>query len=170
MMTATGTTTAAFTITHARYVGAKIGADLRILNGLYGNPSLSDIDDYVEEAALLLRDGYLRTVDYGFRDSASNAWKLRLRYTATAGRYLLDSRPGTLPATAAVTGHAFCSYLIYSAKFHDLSPAGQATVLAALPIQRTTSDEPTARAGRFLTGHGYARNGIGVGRDVYIAS
>lgn len=37
-MTGTGTKTAAFTITHARYVGAKIGADLRLLNGLYGNP------------------------------------------------------------------------------------------------------------------------------------
>jgi hypothetical protein len=30
MMTATGTKTATFTITDARYVGAKVGADLRL--------------------------------------------------------------------------------------------------------------------------------------------
>ena len=40
MMTATATRTATFTITDARYVGAKVGADLRLLNILYGRPSL----------------------------------------------------------------------------------------------------------------------------------
>ena len=45
-MTGTATRTAAFTITHARYVGAKIGADLRLLNGLYGKPPLAWVDDF----------------------------------------------------------------------------------------------------------------------------
>ncbi len=66
-MTATATRTATFTITDARYVGAKIGTDLRLLNILYGRPSLESLADFAEEAALLLRDGYLGTVDYGFR-------------------------------------------------------------------------------------------------------
>jgi hypothetical protein len=79
MMTATATRTAAFTITDARYVGAKVGADLRLLNSLYGRPSLESIADFAEEAALLLRDGYLGTVDYGFQDTAVSSWKLRLR-------------------------------------------------------------------------------------------
>jgi Bacterial HORMA domain family 1 len=95
--TATATRTATFTITDARYVGAKVGADLRLLNILYGRPSLESIADFAEEAALLLRDRYLGTVDYGFRDTATNSWKLRLRYTATTGGHLLDDRPGTLP-------------------------------------------------------------------------
>ncbi len=42
-MTATATRTATFTITDARYVGAKVGADLRLLNILYGRPSLESI-------------------------------------------------------------------------------------------------------------------------------
>jgi hypothetical protein len=171
-MTATATRTAAFTITDARYVGAKIGADLRLLNGLYGRPVLARIDDFADEAAVLLRDGYLRTLDYGFRDETSNAWKLRLRYTATAGGYLVDSRPGSLPTSAAVAGHDFCSYLVYSAKFHDLNAPQQAAVLAALPVRRVTADEPTSRAGLLIgpAGHGYARNGVGVTRDIYLAS
>src|SRR6476660_3107406 len=87
-----------FTLTEARYVGAKVGADLRMLHNLYGKPSLADIDNYVEEIALLLRDGYLNTVDFGFRENSGNAWKLRLRYTATSGGYLTDGRPGSFPA------------------------------------------------------------------------
>jgi Bacterial HORMA domain family 1 len=169
-MAGTGTRTAEFTITDARYVGAKIGADLRLLNSLYGRPALASIDNYVEEAALLLRDGYLRTVDYGYRDGTSNAWKLRLRYTATAGGYLLDSRPGSLPTTAAVAGYDFYSYLTYSAAFHGLSVVKRVAVLERLPVQRANGDEPAAGAGSFLAGHGYARNGVGVTRDIYLAS
>jgi hypothetical protein len=168
-MTATGTRTAAFTITDARYVGAKIGANLRLLNALYGRPDLASIDNFVEEAALLLRDGYLRAVDYGFRDDTVNAWKLRLRYTATAGGALLDSRPGSLPTTAAVAGREFCSYLTYSAAYHALSAGQQGAVRARLPVERVTADEPTTGAGHVLAGHGYARNGIGVSREIYIA-
>lgn len=167
-MTGTGTRTAAFTITHARYVGAKIGADLRLLNGLYGRPSLARIDDYAEEAALLLRDGYLRTVDYGFKDD-QNAWKLRLRYTATTGGYLADDRPGKLPATVGIAGYGFCSYLTYSTTFDALAPAGKASVLEALPVLRAGADEPTTGAGSLTSGHGYARNGAGVSRDVFTA-
>lgn len=169
-MTAIGTRTADFTITDARYVGAKIGADLRMLNGLYGRPDLENIDKFVEEAALLLRDGYLRTVDYGFREGARNAWKLRLRYTATAGGQLLDSRPGSLPTTAAVAGYGFHSYLTYSAAFNDLSALRRAAVLERLPVQRVSADEPVIGTGRFTAGHGYAHNGIGVIRDIYVAS
>ncbi len=169
-MAGTGTRTADFTITDARYVGARIGADLRLLNNLYGLPALASIDNFVDEAALLLRDRYLRTVDYGFRDDTSDAWKLRLRYTATAGGHLLDSRPGALPTTAAVAGYGFCSYLTYSAAFQDLSALKRAAVLDELPVQRVDADEPATGAGRFLAGHGYARNGVGVTRDIYIAS
>lgn len=168
-MTATATRTAAFTITDARYVGAKIGADLRLLNSLYGRPSLASIDEYTEEAALLLRDGYLRTVDYGFRDETANEWKLRLRYTATAGGQLLDSRPGSLPTTAVIAGRGFYSYLTYSAAYLGLSASEQRAVRDRLPVTRSGAAEPMTGSGRFLSGHGYARNGIGVSRDVYIA-
>jgi hypothetical protein len=169
MMTATATKTATFTITDARYVGAKIGADLRLLNNLYGRPSLASIGDFSEEAALLLRDGYLGTVDYGFADTAADSWKLRLRYTATAGGYLLDDRPGKLPTEAAVATYSFSSYLTYSASFHALTAARQDAVRAALPVRRVGGDEPVTGLGTSQSGHGYGRNGAGVARDVFIA-
>ena len=38
-MTASLTRSASFTITDARYIGAKVGADLRLLHNLYGRPA-----------------------------------------------------------------------------------------------------------------------------------
>jgi hypothetical protein len=158
-----------FTITQARYIGAKVGADLRMLANLYGKPPLDHIDDYVEEVALLLRDGYLGTVDFGFKELNSNAWRLRLRYTATAGGHLQDSRPGSFPSSAAVAGLPFYSFLNYSTKFLLLATSERERITAGLPVQRGEANEPTATAGTFTSGHGYARNGIGVDRGVYVA-
>jgi hypothetical protein len=169
-MSTTGTRTALFTITEARYVGAKIGADLRLLNGFYGAPAIGDIDDYVEEVAILLRDGYLGTVSYGFREASTNDWKLRLRYTATAGGRLTDGRPGSLPATTVIAGCPFYSYMTYSPKFIDLTTAKQADIKETLPVSRVGAEEPGARLGTTGFGNGYSRNGVGVTRDVYTAA
>lgn len=169
-MTSTGTRTKSFTITEARYVGAKVGADLRLLNGLYGRPALALIDDYVEEVALLLRDGYLGTVSYGFRDRSTNQWKLRLRYTATAGGHLLDSRPGSLPTSASVAAYSFYSYLTYSSKYDALSATQKEDIKSALPIERIGAEEPAARFGMTSSAHAYSRNGVGVERDVFTAA
>lgn len=168
-MTGTGTRTSSFTITDARYIGAKIGADLRLLNGYYGRPTLGKIDDYVEEVALLLKDGYLNNVSYGFRDASTNEWKLRLRYTATAGGQLLNSPIGKLPATATVSGLNFYTYLIHSSTFLNLTPDQQAKVEATLPVSRNGAEEPTALWGSTISGHSYSRNGVGVNRDLYQA-
>ncbi|MFF3990591.1 CBASS oligonucleotide cyclase [Streptomyces sp. NPDC001797] len=168
-MTGSSTRSSSFTLTDARYVGAKIGADLRLLNGYYGAPALAIIDDYVEEVALLLRDGYLDTVDYGFRETATNTWKLRLRYKATLGGQLTDGRPGSLPRAAELAGYGFHSYLTYSTAYGALTAAERAAVKEDLPIKRTAGHAPTALSGTTTTGHGYARNGAGVGRDVYLA-
>ena len=169
-MTSSGTRTGSFTITDARYIGAKVGTDLRLLANLYGRPALDDIDDYAEEVALLLRDGYLDAVSYGFMDASTNEWKLRLRYTATTGGNLVDSRPGALPTAAAVSTYLFYSYLTYSQKFLDLPGSQQASVKADLPIKRVGAEEPSARSGTTTSGNGYARHGTGVARDLYSGS
>ncbi|MDB4873466.1 MAG: hypothetical protein JWL97_4470 [Gemmatimonadales bacterium] len=168
-MTASYARSATFTITEARYIGAKVGADLRQLNSLYGKPTLTDIDDYVEEVALLLKDGYLGTVDFGFRDTGANTWKLRLRYRATTGGQLVDSRPGNLPRSVDIAGLSFHSYLTYSPAFNKLTAAEHDRVKDTLPVKRTGAAAPTANAGTTQTGCGYARNGTGVDRDVYQA-
>ena len=168
-MTGSYVRSATFTITDARYVGAKIGADLRLLNDYYGKPALGNIDDYVEEGALLLRDGYLNTVDYGFREADSNTWKLRLRYKATIDGQLTDGRPGRLPGAVELADYGFYSYLTYNSFFWALTSSEQADVKERLPISRQGANAPSALSGTSAVGHGYARNGAGVTRDVYLA-
>jgi hypothetical protein len=168
-MSATLTRNASFTLTEARYIAAKVGADLRMLHNLYGKPALDTVDLYVEEVALLLRDGYLKTVDFGFRSNSDNAWKLRLRYTATLGGHLTDDRPGRLPTAADVAGLPFYSFLVYSAKYDNLPASEKQKVEQALPLQRVGAAEPSASFGTFTSGHGYSRNGTGVNRDIYTA-
>ncbi|MEU3448238.1 hypothetical protein AB0H29_13595 [Streptomyces thermolilacinus] len=165
----TRSASSSFTITDARYVGGRVAADLRLLFNLYGEPSLDRIDHFAEEVALLLRDGYLDTVDYGFRDTATNTWKFRLRYKATAGGQLTDSRPGSFPDPVDLASYGFHSFLTYSSTFWLLSSSQQTGVKETLPISRTTGTAPSALAGNTTTGHGYARNGAGVSRDVYVA-
>lgn len=161
--------TASFTITDARYVGGRVGADLRLLYNLYGKPDLDNIENYAEEVAILLNRGFLDTVDYGFRDTSTNAWKVRLRYKATVGGQLIDSRPGSFPDPVDLTGYGFHSFLTYSSAFWLLASSEQTGVKETLPVSRTTGIAPSALAGTTTTGHGYARNGAGVSRDVYVA-
>lgn len=162
------TRTATFTITDARHIASKVGADLRNLNSVYGRPPLSSIEDYVEEVALLLKAGYLRTVDFGFQSNGD--WKLRLRYTATVGGGLRDDNPGRLPYDAPVAGVPFYSYLTYSSSYDALTYAQKAEFAATLPIQRTGAAEPGLGGGAHGTSMSYARNGYGVSREVFTAS
>jgi len=162
------TRSASFTITDARHIASKIGADLRNLNTVYGKPPLNSIDDYVEEVALLLRDSYLNTVDFGFK--SGDVWKLRLRYTATIGGSLRDDNPGRLPYDAPVSGVPFYSYLTYSSTFNALTYDKQTAYKATLPVQRTGADEPGLGGGAYGISASYARNGNGVGRDVFTAA
>jgi hypothetical protein len=160
------TRTGSFTITDARYVASKMGADLRNLNARYGDPDLETIPDYVEESALLIAAGYLNTVDFGYK--RGDQWKLRLRYTATIGGHLRDDPPGCFPDLSDVVGLQFYSYLTYSPVFDALDPAKRNAFKATLPISRTGAPEPNA-AGGYSTDHHYSRNGKGLSRNVYQA-
>ncbi|MEV0545073.1 hypothetical protein [Nocardia salmonicida] len=166
-MTTSITRSSSFTITDARYVASKLGANLRNLNARYGKPELSMIDDYIEETAQYLKAGYLDTVDFGFKDG--DRWVLRMRYTAAAGGQLRDEPPGGLPSAVEVAGYSFCSYLKHNAAFSALPSDEQDAFEAGLPFQRSGAPEPTAAAGIHGNSSQYSRNGVGLSRDIYCA-
>src|SRR5260221_13244773 len=110
-MTSTYTISTTFTITHARYVTSKVAADLRQFQLFYGAPSDNQIEAYAEEAALLLRDGYLERVDYGFRrqnSTTGSQWVLVLRYVARNGA-LANDHSGRVPPGVDISGTTFWS-------------------------------------------------------------
>ena len=166
-MTHSYTASSTFTITDARYVASKMGADLRGLYARYNKPAADAIDNYIEEAALCLKAGYLKAVDFGFK--RDGVWVLRLRYTAVAGGQLSDSSPGRLPAASDVLGSSFYSYLSWNDSFHNLSMSEQQAFEDTLPVVRTSADETALGSGRHGNSAEYSRHGAGLSRDVYSA-
>ena len=166
-MTYSQTRTATFTITEARYIASKLGADLRNLNARYNKPNLLWIPDYVEETAQYLKAGYLDYVDFGFK--SGDEWKLRLRYTAVAGGQLRDDVPGGLPSALDVAPYEFHSFLSQNGAFFNLTVAERDRFQATLPINRTPGTEPTAYAGSYGSNSQYSRGGHGLDRNLYRA-
>ena len=165
-MTQTGTRTSTFNISQARYVTSKLMTDLRLLQGAYGEPSDGDIVDYGEEAALLLRDGLLGEVTYGFLRAGN--WVVALRYVArTDGTLQSDDRAGRIPRRVDVSGARFYSYLSYSAGWNLLSWFQQKQVQEALPIDRVTAAQPGTSGGLWISDKAYSSNGSGVGRSTF---
>jgi Bacterial HORMA domain family 1 len=170
-VTGTYTSTRTFTITHARYVTSKVAADLHQLRLFYGSPADSDIEDYAEEAALLLRDGYLERVDYGFKREDSvmgSQWVLLLRYTARDG-VLDDDHAGRVPPAVNIAGARFWSFLSYSGRYFALSEAERERVKAALPIQRTAGREAGFVTGTWSGARTYSAADQGIARSVFRA-
>jgi hypothetical protein len=135
--------TTTFTVTHARHMAAKVAADLKRIQRLYGSPSDSSIADYESEITEFLKAGFLATVTYGYRRSGD--WiEPTLRYTARdlAGSSADDDDPGRVRPGADTSGATFYSYLTYSAAWHALSESEKESFRRRLPLQRTGAAEP----------------------------
>ncbi|ANB24608.1 hypothetical protein A6F57_04915 [Alteromonas stellipolaris] len=138
----TSTSTNTFTITHARHMSAKVSADLRRMQRFYGKPSSKQIEDFEEEVAQLIKNGYLDTVTFGFQRDYK--WiEPTFSYTASQISNGVDDVPGALRANADVSNAYFCSYLAYTNKFLELNQNERDGFKKTLPIQRVTGDEPS---------------------------
>lgn len=171
-MSMSSTRTVTFSATSARYLTSKIAADLRTMNRAYGFPTLQQVDEFADEAAQLMLDGYLNWVEYGLRRPTSTGgmeWVLQLRYTVNSNGVLTDDHPGGVPLTAPTEGVTFYSYLDHSSAFDALPAAQRAQIKAGLPVQRTSAPE-TPRAGGVVNGsRAYSRDGVSLARETFVA-
>lgn len=143
-MITTFTTTSTFTRTHAVYLASKVAADLRQMQRFYGQPSDEKIQNYIEEIILLMLDGYLDSVEYGFQRNGNWIGGAALSYSARWGSIFADDSPGRVLAMADIAEAAWCSFLTKSQKFNDLSHYEKIRITEALPIQRTDGVQPSA--------------------------
>lgn len=139
----TNTTTSTFTRTHAKHISAKVATDLKRMQRFYGKPSDTDIADYEIEIILLIMEGYLERIIYGFRRNGSFI-EPTLRYTA---RYFeegntSDNDPGQIYPGADISNSSFYSYLVYSDKWWGLSINEKETFKRKLPFRRSGANEP----------------------------
>lgn len=125
-MSFTYTDTVTFTLTHAIHIAAKVAADLKRLQRLYGAPSDVDIANYETEIVALLKAGYLGAVTYGYRRNG-NWVEPTLRYTARdlVGAAANDDDPGRVRPGADVTGASFYSLNVISRSMRGLRAAAQ---------------------------------------------
>lgn len=137
--TYTRSATSTFTLTDAVYLASKVAADLRQLQAIHGEPSIGDIEKYVLELAMLLADGYVESVSYGFEKDGR--WIAALDYPVRFGGGRSDERPGRVPLSDT-SGAVFTSFLAYSQRWWDLPHAERQRIESDLPIKRVSGMEP----------------------------
>lgn len=135
----TNTNTNTFTVTNAKYLASKIAADLYQMQQFYGKPSLAEIDDYVDEVVALMRDGYLHSVDYGFKKNG--VWLFALSYEISSDGSV-DDNPGRLALGADISGATWGSYLRTNSKFANLNLSERQKIKDSIAIKRNNADDP----------------------------
>jgi len=157
--------TITFTHTHAVHLAAKVAADLKRVQRLYGSPSDTAIAEYEAEMVAFVKAGYLGTVTYGYRRDG-NWIEPTLKYTAQdlAGSAANDDDPGRVRPGADVSGASFYSYLTYSAAWDRLSYDEQQRFKGTLPVSRNSAPEPGA-SGYFSSDKMYSSGGRALNRS-----
>ena len=160
----TTTETRTFTLTHARHLAAKVAADLKRLQRLYGHITDERIIEFEGEATELLRQGYLGTVTYGFQ--RDDKWiEPALRYTARElANDGTDDDPGRVRPGLDISGARFHSYLTYSPAWDALSTEQRTTIKQQLPLQRVSGSEAPVINGYFADDKTYSSGGRSLGR------
>lgn len=163
MSSFTTTTTATFTVTHARRIASKVATDLRRFSRFYGTPNLETISEYEEELIELLKYDAINEVTYGYKKDGE--WVTAVKYKSVDGELVDDGVPGQLRAGFDVSGAYFTSFLSYSWKWFDLSQTDRDTIKEGLAIQRSTGTEPGVKNGYWTRDIGYSAGGRGLERS-----
>ena len=165
-MTYTYTTTSTFTITHARHIASKIAADLKLCQLYYGKPSKSSIVDYADELAVLLRDGYVSSYEFGFKQNEQRVvcWRYDVR---TDGSIACDDNAGKLFAYAETDSAVYYNYMSYTTKWFSLPASDRDRIKAGLPINRSNGSLPSDGRGYWAADRNYSSNGVGVARRTF---
>ena len=133
-----------FTRTHASHISAKVATDLKRMQRFYGSPSDREIAMYEEELIEFLKEGYVKSVIYGFQRNGS--WiEPTLFYEA---RDILEANansddPGRLFPGADIRKAIFNSYLFYSSLWACLTLAQKENFNKRLPFSRSEAPNPS---------------------------
>src|SRR5579863_4445732 len=110
-MTYSVTTSATFSIIHARKLSSKVAADMHLCAQYYGEPSEESIREYAEELAQYLNEGYVQEYEFGYKKNGQRlvTWRYKVDENGTL---TTDDRPGKVIPFVDVAGATFFNYLI----------------------------------------------------------
>jgi hypothetical protein len=169
-MTLSLTRSATASRTDAEYLASKIAGDLWLLYFLYKKTSEQYVRDHITEAVELIANGYLRSLDYGFKRNGIVIFRLRyeVHWDGSVSR---DDECGDISAGMNLDGATAYSYLSPNSNYFSLTAEQQAAFDAKLPVKRNGADEPPLAAnGVSSADRQYAKNGTGVSRTVFNAT
>ena len=164
--TMTRTVSETWSLTYAKYLASKVTSDMWRCQQLYGQPSRDDINNYGTELALLLKDGYVQSYEFGFL--ADDQRLLSWRYTVdSSGNIDTDDRPGKIFSGVDVSNAAFFNRLCHSSAWYKLSQDERDTINASLPVQRVLKDGPKDDNGYWHQDLTYSSNGVAMPRSTF---
>jgi hypothetical protein len=164
----TRTVSESFTLTKAKYLASKVAADMRRCQQLYGAPSDASINDYGTELALMLRDGYVSTYEFGYVRHSDDERVLTWRYSVdSSGNLTSDDRPGRILAGVNITGATMRNRLCHSAAWYLLTSEQQAAVEQCMPFQRLARPDYGSSLGIWQSDLYYSSSGTLMRRQTF---
>jgi hypothetical protein len=164
--TMTRTTTESFTLTHAKELAAKVVADMRRCQQLYGQPPESRLNDYGTELALLLNERYVANYEFGFLRNGARI--LSWNYTVdAANEFMPNDRPGRMIAGVDISGASWFNRLNKNSLFWNLPADQRKRVEDELPVQRVISADLPNASGQWTYDRTYTAGGVGLGRKTF---
>lgn len=162
----TRTVSESFTLTHAKYLASKVTSDMWRCQQLYGRPAADEINNYGTELAILLRDGYVDSYEFGFQidDERVLSWRYQVDTSGLNGG---DDRPGKIMSGVELVGASFFNRLVYSSAWLRLSQEERNRIKADLPIQRVSKDGPKDGKGYWQQDLRYSSNGTSLPRSTF---
>lgn len=164
-MTHTFTTSNTFTKTGADYLASKVAADLQAMKDHYGWPSEAKIQDYHTEITVLLSEGCLESVEYGFEQNNSRI--ISIHYTVRADGSLTDGKSGGVYARANTADAAWFSFLTYSGRWGQLEEEERQRIKSRIPIERAPGKAPQDGNGYWVGDRSYSSQGVGTQRRTF---
>lgn len=161
----TRTSTQTSTVTQAKRLASRIGAELLQIQAFYGKPDVTTLTKYIEEAAIFLAAGYLRSVQYGFKKNGKVIFEVEYTSQSATG---IDDKPGRVPPAADVSGGTWFSYLSYSdAFFNKLTHAQREAFKSKSPLHREPADPPQRADGLRSSGtKQFSEESLGIYREI----
>jgi len=164
----TRTVAESFTLTNAKYLASKVTTAMRRCQQLYGSPSDPNINDYGTEIAIYLRDGYIKSYEFGFVRVADDERILTWKYSVdSSGNLASNDRPGRILAGANIGAASFRTYLKYTDKYTNLASDAKAAAKASVPIQRTEAEEYGSSLGTWQYDLCYSSSGVAMSRQTF---
>lgn len=166
--TMTRTLVESFTLTQAKYLASKVTADMRRCQQLYGEPTDERINNLGTELSILLRDGYLKSFEFGYVRKADDERVLTWRYEVdSSGSLTSNDRPGRIISGINISGSTLRTYLNKSSVWYALSEQQQTAIEALLPIKREACAEYKSGLGTWQKDLCYSSTGVAMVRETF---